>query len=154
METTAVETAEITAASACQNLLALVKHLKAAMAGLAEEYNLTSIQLYALYAIKEAGATGMAMGRLAQTMHCDASNITGIVDRLAALSLIVRQEDGHDRRVKKLLLTEQGERIFGIIEAELPARMGCDLLSQQERLELRGLTLKLNVTLPEYAPPA
>jgi DNA-binding MarR family transcriptional regulator len=136
--------AEITAADTCQNLLRLIKSLKGAMAELAEAHGLTSIQLFALHAISEAGAAGVAMGRLAQTLHCDASNITGIVDRLTALSLIVRQENPQDRRIKNLLLTKKGLLTVDRITTELPARLGCDRLDDNERLWLRTLVGKLS----------
>lgn len=135
---------EISAAETCQNLLKLIKSLKAVMAELAEAHGLTSIQLFALHAINEAGSAGIAMGRLAQTLHCDASNITGIVDRLTALSLIVRQENPLDRRIKDLLLTKEGLRMVHEITAQLPAHLGCDRLNADERLWLRTLVSKLS----------
>ena len=43
-----------------------------------------------------------AMRRLAEQMGCDASNITGIVDRLEAKNLAARAADPADRRVKRI----------------------------------------------------
>lgn len=134
---------DITVAETCQTLLKLIKSCKAVMAEVADEYGLTPIQLFALDAIHEAGAAGIAMGRLAQTLHCDASNITGIVDRLTALSLIVRQENPQDRRIKNLLLTDQGRQTVRAITAALPGRLGCDRLDSKDRLWLSSLVGKL-----------
>ena len=41
-------------------------------------------------------------------LHCDNSNVTGIVDRLEARGLVARQPHEHDRRVKHVVLTPLG----------------------------------------------
>jgi DNA-binding MarR family transcriptional regulator len=50
----------------------------------------------------------VAMGSLADEMHCDASNITGMVDKLEHRGLLLRHASKEDRRVKLLALTEGG----------------------------------------------
>src|SRR4051812_41233713 len=52
--------------------------------------------------------SGMPMRRLAGALHCDTSNVTGIVDRLEDRGLVERRTDPRDRRVKRLLLTGEG----------------------------------------------
>ncbi len=59
------------------------------------------------------------MSALAERLVCDASNVTGIVDRLEARGLIERREASRDRRLKMLALTEHGRRT----RAELGKRM-------------------------------
>ena len=54
---------------------------------------------------------GVPMGRLARGLACDASNVTGIVDRLEARGLIERRPGASDRRVKVLVITREGERL-------------------------------------------
>ena len=49
------------------------------------------------------------MSALADALHCDNSNITGIVDRLEAAGLAERRPTERDRRVKAVVLTEKGE---------------------------------------------
>ena len=51
------------------------------------------------------------MGELAQHMHCDSSNITGIVDRLEERGLVERRAAERDRRVKLVALTAEGEAL-------------------------------------------
>ena len=51
------------------------------------------------------------MGELAQHMHCDNSNITGIVDRLSERGLVERRAAKGDRRVKLVALTDEGRAI-------------------------------------------
>ncbi|SEF49042.1 DNA-binding transcriptional regulator, MarR family [Thermomonospora echinospora] len=50
------------------------------------------------------------MRKLADVMACDASNVTGIVDGLERRGLVLRQPDPHDRRVKLVVLTDEGHR--------------------------------------------
>jgi DNA-binding MarR family transcriptional regulator len=59
------------------------------------------------------------MGELAEAMHCDNSNITGIVDRLEERGLVERQPADYDRRVKLIALTPEGVRV----REELNVRM-------------------------------
>ncbi len=48
------------------------------------------------------------MSELAEALHCDNSNVTGIVDRLEDRGLVERHSAPHDRRVKMLVVTEPG----------------------------------------------
>jgi DNA-binding MarR family transcriptional regulator len=51
------------------------------------------------------------MGDLAQLMHCDNSNLTGIIDRLSERGLVERTRGEGDRRVRLIALTGEGRRI-------------------------------------------
>jgi DNA-binding MarR family transcriptional regulator len=79
------------------------------MMALAGELGLAPTQLHALRLI-EPGAE-LPMSSLAGKLFCDASNVTGIVDRLEARGLIERRPAAHDRRVKLLALTAEGEQV-------------------------------------------
>lgn len=59
------------------------------------------------------------MGRLAATLACDASNVTGLVDRLESRGLIVRRASDGDRRVKVLVLTPAGTRLRAQLQKRL-----------------------------------
>ncbi len=50
----------------------------------------------------------IAMSALAERLFCDASNVTGLVDRLEARGLVERRSSENDRRVKALTLTPAG----------------------------------------------
>jgi DNA-binding MarR family transcriptional regulator len=76
---------------------------------IAQEYGLSPMQLFALGAL-EAGEE-VPMSTLAELLVCDASNVTGIVDRLEARGLIERRAASRDRRVKLLALTDEGLRL-------------------------------------------
>jgi DNA-binding MarR family transcriptional regulator len=83
----------------------------------------------------------MSMNQVACKLHCDASNVTGIVDRLEARGLLERRPVPSDRRVKQLVLTEEGTRYQRRIEALLGGVPGLSRLSEDERLALRDLLL-------------
>jgi DNA-binding MarR family transcriptional regulator len=51
------------------------------------------------------------MRELAGHMRCDASNVTGLADRLEGRGLIVRAAGHGDRRVKHLVLTDEGRAV-------------------------------------------
>jgi DNA-binding MarR family transcriptional regulator len=53
----------------------------------------------------------MPMSALAERLFCDASNVTGIVDRLEARGLVERRAYEGDRRVKALTLTQAGAEV-------------------------------------------
>jgi len=73
---------------------------------LAEHYGLTTVQVYTLFSLEPESP--VSMHAISQFLLCDASNVTGVVDRLVARMLITRQEDPHDRRVKTVQLTKKG----------------------------------------------
>jgi DNA-binding MarR family transcriptional regulator len=81
------------------------------------ELELSPVQCHVLHLI-EPGRP-LPMGRLADTLSCDASNVTGLVDRLETRGLIRRQASPADRRVKVLQLTPAGSRL----RAQLLRRM-------------------------------
>ena len=76
---------------------------------LAQEMGLAPMQLHALRLIEPGD--GVPMSSLADKLFCDASNVTGIVDRLEGRGLIERRPSDKDRRVKLLVLTSEGARM-------------------------------------------
>ena len=97
------------AVEAWQLLWRLMQANKPRFMALAQEMGLAPMQLHALRLI-EPGVE-VPMSSLAGKLFCDASNVTGIVDRLEARGLIERRAAQHDRRVKLLVLTDEGERV-------------------------------------------
>src|SRR2546425_11261156 len=73
---------------------------------IAQEFELAPQQIMALKALGERGS--IPMSELAGALHCDSSNVTGIVDRLEQRRLVERRSAAHDRRVKLLELTDRG----------------------------------------------
>jgi len=123
------------AAEAWTLIWRLVQANKPRMVRLAQDLELAPMQLHALRLI-EPGAE-VPMRALAQSLFCDPSNVTGIVDRLESRGLIERRGSVEDRRVKILTLTPEGERI----------RAKASRLMQEPPPELAALPVEVQVAL-------
>lgn len=110
-------------------------------------FGLSPVQCHVLHLI-EPGKP-MPMSRLAEVLSCDASNVTGLVDRLETRGLVQRRQAASDRRVKELDLTATGSRL----RAELLQRMtGRPLpLARLTAREQRALVSILERLLDESA---
>ncbi len=97
------------AARAWQLLGEMALTMRAAWIDAAAEFDLTPAQALALKRLEPN--TPLPMNTLAEAMLCDASNVTGIVDKLEARGLIERRAIEHDRRVKMLAVTRRGEEL-------------------------------------------
>ncbi len=71
------------------------------------EFDLSFAQAMAVRELEQP----LSMGDLAERLGCDASNVTGIVDRLEERALVERQILPGDRRVKRLGLTDAGRAL-------------------------------------------
>ena len=101
-----------TKSEACQAWQLLVKFFftqRADLPSLASEFELSPAQCHVLHLIEPDRP--MPMGRLAEALACDASNVTGLIDRLESRGLIRRHSSAADRRVKALELTPAGARL-------------------------------------------
>jgi MarR family transcriptional regulator, organic hydroperoxide resistance regulator len=74
-----------------------------------DDVELSPVQCHVLHLI-EPGQP-LPMRRLADTLSCDASNVTGLIDRLEERGLVERRPSNEDRRVKQLELTPSGVRV-------------------------------------------
>src|SRR5919197_5430965 len=83
-----------------------VAHVRAHFQRVIAELNLSPPQAYALRQL--APERPLPMRDLADSLACDASNVTGIVDRLERRGLVARQVSSSDRRVKTLVVTAEG----------------------------------------------
>ncbi|UTI64432.1 MarR family transcriptional regulator [Paraconexibacter antarcticus] len=105
------------------------------------EERLSPPQVMALQLLEPAIPTPMS--DLAGLMHCDNSNVTGIVDRLEARGLVTRRPATHDRRIKHLLVTDEGAAVRARLVAQLSEPPEPLLrLSTAEQRQLRDLLRK------------
>jgi DNA-binding MarR family transcriptional regulator len=88
----------------------------------------------------------LPMRALAELLGCDASNVTGIVDRLEARGLVRRDADPADRRVKVVALTPEGEVAVRRIRAEIT--VGLPGLARLDEDGRRGLSELLARAFP------
>jgi DNA-binding MarR family transcriptional regulator len=73
------------------------------------EFDLTPMQGHSLRSLDPDRPVAMSV--LADALICDASNVTGIVDKLESRGLIVRQSAENDRRIKMLAITSKGREL-------------------------------------------
>jgi MarR family transcriptional regulator, organic hydroperoxide resistance regulator len=95
------------AAEVSELLATLFHEHKRRMMSLAKDYGLTPQQTSTLWLLEKNEK--LAMSELAEMLMCDASNVTGIVDKLESRGLAQRVP-GEDRRVKMLTLTPAGQK--------------------------------------------
>jgi DNA-binding MarR family transcriptional regulator len=94
----------------------------------------------------------MAMKELGKRMHCDPSFVTLVTDMLEKRGLARREPHAADRRIKNVVLTEDGLALKEKVEAEITARMPWNsALSHDERAQLLALIRKMLASAP---PPA
>ncbi|MFJ6380569.1 MarR family winged helix-turn-helix transcriptional regulator [Kitasatospora sp. NPDC092039] len=86
----------------------------------------------------------MPMRQIAQTLSCEPSNITGIVDRLESRGFVTREADRHDRRVKLVAATDTGSAASEELRESLNfAREPLAALGPDERTALRDLLRRM-----------
>src|SRR5262245_2823567 len=90
-------------------MLGLFFEQRGRMLAVAQEFGLAPQQAFALMNLQPDEP--LKLSDLAGKLRCDNSNVTGIADRLEAAGLAQRVPHPTDRRVKTLLLTEQGARV-------------------------------------------
>jgi len=123
-----------------QLLFGVTEQMRQNFEEMCERFDLTPPQARALLIMDEKAP----MKALADVLRCDASNVTGITDRLEARGLVRRESTKGDRRVRLLALTPRGKRLRRqlqeSIESKSPVTAG---LSPIERETLRDLLAKL-----------
>jgi DNA-binding MarR family transcriptional regulator len=130
-------------------LTTLVKRAGEAGQSIADGFGLAPHDLLAMFKLEG----GLAMKELAARMGCDASFITTIADNLEKRGFLHREPGQRDRRVKNLVLTEDGITAKERMMAQLAERMPwCYALSEQERSCFLGLVRKM-VDAPCPVPP-
>jgi DNA-binding MarR family transcriptional regulator len=123
------------------------EHLNATIA----TFDLSLPQAHALQVLEPGNP--VPMRELAASLKCDASNITGIVDRLEARGLVERRSDPGDRRVKVLVVTVEGAAVRARLVRQLyevPAAI--TRLSSTEQRTLLDLLQRLVTPPPPPRP--
>ena len=94
---------------------------------------LTVAQMRVLLALSDER---VAQSTLAETLHCDVSNLTALLRRLERRRLITRSAADHDRRYKRVSLTVAGRRMqqrLLPIQAQVAGRLYGHLTRRQQR---------------------
>lgn len=101
------------------SLIEFLLSAKQHVAALGERHGLTGIQTITLLLIDPNHPRPMK--NFCGLFHCDASNVTGIIDGLEQKGLVSRQNDPSDRRIKVVCLEPEGEKLQQTVTAELAA---------------------------------
>lgn len=75
--------------------------------------HLTLSQLRILLLLSRGG--GMSGGELADRTGVKLAALSGMIDRLVTNDLVTRQEDPHDRRIRRISLSPAGAELIGTI---------------------------------------
>ena len=77
---------------------------------------LTPTQYNVLRILRGAGATGASCSEISERLITKDSDITRLLDRLEARSLILREREAKDRRVIIARITEEGSRLLAELD--------------------------------------
>ncbi|MFI5358916.1 MAG: MarR family winged helix-turn-helix transcriptional regulator [Halanaerobiales bacterium] len=120
--------------------------LKKEFKGIAEANDLTWAQFHALYHIDEKG---VPFHFLSEHLHCHASNLTGLIDRMMEKGFVIREQSREDRRVWLIKLTDKGQdfknKLLPAYQESIEKRFS--VLSQEELVTLYDLLEKLRAGL-------
>lgn len=129
----------------------LMDHTKQDIREVGDEEGLSIAQLDVVRRLRAHGPTPMR--RLAEQMNCEASNLTGLVDRLERRGLVERLPDPSDRRVRVLALTADGEQLASETWAAVARRCPLNSLPPEKRAALDNL-LREALLLSRAAKPS
>ncbi len=89
-------------------IMAIVERGQRVLADAAALYGLTELQIRVLRYLYRSGPT--PIGVLADYLDNDPSTLTTFIDRLEQRQYVERRNDPDDRRVKRIALTDSGQR--------------------------------------------
>jgi DNA-binding MarR family transcriptional regulator len=100
-------------------------------------------QFHALYHIDEGH--GISVNALARELDCNASNVTGLIDRMIENNWVYREHSKEDRRVWMVKLTDEGRELKArlIPERQNDIRERMAALNDEELATLKTLLEKL-----------
>jgi len=118
--------------------LEMQARLEAHFSDLAAHYELSAVQAKVLLVLQPD--TPMTMRSIAGALQYDASNLTGVVDRLEEMGAVRRQPHPSDRRAKGVMLTAEGQRVRRAFWERLSGNTGpLGRLNNGELVSLRRL---------------
>ena len=110
--------------------------------------HLTLTQLRILMLLSRAG--GLSGSELAAAIGVGLAALSGMIDRLVANDLVIRQEDPHDRRVRRISLSKAGaELIGGIITAGAEKQLRLLSRLSAEELQIVAESMRLLAKVAE-----
>jgi DNA-binding MarR family transcriptional regulator len=116
---TAETDASATNRAILDTLTGLVKQVGGIAQAIAGEFGIAPHDLLAMFKLDGV----LSMKELAQHIGCDASFVTAIADTLERRGFVRREPSQRDRRVKNLVLTDEGVAAKERLTQELAAKM-------------------------------
>jgi DNA-binding MarR family transcriptional regulator len=130
------------ACDAWQLLIQFTFSQRAQVSPLAAELELSPAQCHVLRLLEPDKP--LPMRQLAEGLCCDASNVTGLVDRLESRGLVRRHASEEDRRVKVIELTAKGARLRAeFLERVRTPPAGLDRLTEREQQVLARILQRM-----------
>jgi MarR family transcriptional regulator, transcriptional regulator for hemolysin len=105
-------------------------------------------------AVAAKARTPLSQSELADRLGVEGATMVAMVDRLVKAGLVVRQASKTDRRVKRVVLTDAGNRLYDTVKA-VAAGVRKELLLRVDAQQLSMATelLEMLQELIERAPP-
>jgi DNA-binding MarR family transcriptional regulator len=130
------------------HVVRLVDAVKKTLRQIGDEMGLSLAQMEVLRQLEACGPTPMS--RLAEYLHCEASNLTGLVDKLESRFLVERHPDPSDRRIRVLKLTDLGAKVTHEVWVALMQDCPLARLAPSDRNQFMNLIKKALVEeIPE-----
>lgn len=120
------------------------KKIKKSLRNKLADSGITWPQFHALYHIGEIEG-GIPANELAKKLNCNASNMTGLIDRMIENNWVYREQSAQDRRVWLIKLTDEGKEFRSrlIPEHHRNIESYMSVLSDEELATLKRLLEKL-----------
>lgn len=117
-------------------------HIKKVLRDRLQENGITWPQYHALYHIEE---DGIPANELARELNCNASNMTGLIDRMIESKWVYREHSDEDRRIWLVKLTDEGKKLkYSLIpKHQKNIQDMMSVLDEQELVVLKSLLKKL-----------
>lgn len=84
----------------------------------------------------------LSQSELADRLAVEGATMVAMIDRLVKAGLVTREPSTSDRRVKRIIITDAGQRLYERVKAEAAA-VRSELLAKVEVKDLRTATLVL-----------
>jgi DNA-binding MarR family transcriptional regulator len=110
-----------------------------------KSYGLSGKQYNALRAIRREGSVGITCSQIAAQMIEQDPDVTRLIDRLEQMNLVTRATEKKDRRIVRVYLTDDGEKLLSQIDVPLIEKHCAQLnsLSKDELMTLIKLMCKV-----------
>lgn len=118
----------------------------------AQEFGITPVQFSALSAIQRE--PGLDQRTVARRIELDTSTLGCVIDRLEARGLVVRINSPHDRRVRLLKITPEGDALLRGVEPQMRKaqfRILAPLTAQQRSDFMNSLQVLIDANTVERA---